>query len=128
MVDQGERVERLLGELEVLAGPVVWPHVEELLEAVRESYRVALVRLVEHAREGARAPAEIDARLGADSIVGALLASHGIAPFCGGPPPAAATEEAATVEVWPPPAMRLEVVAVRDGVLSLRVGGSEDER
>lgn len=74
----GERVEQLLRELESLAGPLVWPRVEQLVSALLAMYGQGIERLLELARR--RAPAELDDRLVADAFVAALLSLHGLHP------------------------------------------------
>jgi Fe-S cluster biogenesis protein NfuA len=73
----GDRIERLLEELRVAAGPRWYGQVEELLGLVTDLYGGALIRIMELARR--QAPTLIDA-MGADEVIGSLLLVHGLHP------------------------------------------------
>lgn len=77
---RGEHIERLLDDLQAVAGPVAWPRVERLVTALVDLYGSGLERMLEAARESARNPQELDARLASDELVSSLLLLHGAHP------------------------------------------------
>lgn len=113
----GEHVERLLAEVESVAGPVAWPRVEALVAALVDLYGAGLERTVACAREAARNAGELDDRLVRDELVASLLLLHGLHPL--------GLEQRigvalARVRRELPAAAALELVAIDNGVVRLR--------
>ncbi len=77
--EEGDRIEALLAELSLSAGPQTWPRVEELVTRMVSLYGAALERVLRHAREAE--PGELDGRLAGDELVSSLLLLHGLHPL-----------------------------------------------
>lgn len=118
----GEHVERLLEEVESVAGPVAWPRVEALVAALVDLYGTGLQRTVECAREAARNSGELDDRLVRDELVASLLLLHGLHPLGLEQRIGVALER---VRRELPAAAPLELVGVESGVVKLRIAESE---
>jgi Fe-S cluster biogenesis protein NfuA len=73
----GDRIERLLDELQSTVGPRVYERVSEILRLVSELYGAGLRRVVELADESG--PAMSDALVG-DDLLASLLLVHGLHP------------------------------------------------
>lgn len=78
--DHGERVERLLDEVQATAGPVAWPRVEALVTALVDLYGEGVARIVRLARAAARDPADLDASFSDDELVASLLLLYELHP------------------------------------------------
>jgi hypothetical protein len=118
----GEHVERLLAEVESVAGPVAWPRVEALVAALVDLYGAGLERTVACAREAARNAGELDERLIRDELVASLLLLHGLHPLG-----LEQRIEAALARVRDelPAAARLRCVSIDNGIVMLRIDESE---
>jgi Fe-S cluster biogenesis protein NfuA len=73
----GDRIERLLDELRVVADPRSYQIAEELLRAVTDLYGGGLARVVDLVGDGAP---EVMARLADDELVASLMLVHGLHP------------------------------------------------
>ncbi len=73
----GDRIERLLDELQAAVGPRPFEAVEELVRLVTDLYGAGLARVLELVKESA--PALLD-RLSDDELVASLLVVHGLHP------------------------------------------------
>jgi len=73
----GDRIERLLDELDACADPKPRAIAEELIRQVTDLYGAGLARVLDLA--GELSPALID-RLCADEVIGSLLVMHGLHP------------------------------------------------
>jgi len=71
---RGERIDRLLEQVEAAVGPTTWPRVEELLATILDLYGDGLARLV------AVASPELVKRLASDELLSSLLLLHGVHP------------------------------------------------
>jgi hypothetical protein len=78
--ERGDRIERLLDEVQSVAGPVAWPRVEALVTALVDLYGAGLERMLACARDAATSDAELAARLASDELVSSLLVVHGLHP------------------------------------------------
>jgi Fe-S cluster biogenesis protein NfuA len=74
------RVERLLAEIESVAGPSTWAKVEELVRALLELQREGLGRMLDLVSATVDKTA-IEARLADDELVSSLLLLHGLHPL-----------------------------------------------
>jgi hypothetical protein len=74
------RVERLLGEIEAMAGPSTWAKVEELVRAFLELQREGLARVMELVST-ATDRAALESMLAEDEVVSSLLLLHGLHPL-----------------------------------------------
>ncbi len=124
--DHGQKIERMLDEVQAVAGPVAWPRVEALVTALVDLYGTGLERLLDHARAAAADRAELDRAIGRDEIVSSLLVLHGCHPV--------ALEERISralgrVRTEVPEAAPLAFVGLEGGVVMLRVADeAEKER
>jgi hypothetical protein len=122
----GEHVERLLEEVESVAGPVAWPRVEALVAALVDLYGTGLQRTVACAREAARSAGELDDHLLRDELIASLLLLHGLHPLGLEQRIGAAL---ARVRTELPRSAPLELVRIDNGIVKLRVakGNPRDE-
>jgi Fe-S cluster biogenesis protein NfuA len=118
---EGDRIARLLEELQAMAGPTTWQRVEELVRRLVALYGDALGRVLEIAREGGALDAARTARLCEEEPVASLLLLHGLHPVPTAERVARAVE-ALRARLAPDVTLALEGLG-EDGVLRLRVAG-----
>lgn len=118
----GENVERLLEEVEAVAGPVAWPRVEALVAALVDLYGEGLGRTIACAREAARGEAELDDLLARDELVAGLLLLHDLHPLTLERRVEIALRR---VRAQLPAAAELVLVGVDDGIVKLRVAQTD---
>jgi hypothetical protein len=80
LAERGARIERLLDDLQTVAGPVAWPRVERLVSALVDLYGSGITRMLACARDTARSSEELEERLTGDELVSGLLLLHGVHP------------------------------------------------
>ena len=117
---EGDRIARLLEELQAMAGPSTWQRVEELVRRLVSLYGDVLARVLAAARER-RLDAEGAARLCEDEQVATVLLLHGLHPL----PTAARVARAVDAlreRLAPDVAVALEGIG-EDRVARVRVAG-----
>jgi hypothetical protein len=114
----GDHVERLLEEVEAVAGPTAWPRVEALVAALVDLYGDGLGRLLSCARTAAGDTAALDDLLAHDELVASLLLLHGLHPL---PLEERIGRALRRVRAELPTAAELTLAGVEDGIVKLRV-------
>jgi hypothetical protein len=118
---EGERIARLLDEVQAMAGPTTWQRVEELVRRLVALHGEALARILAVAREGGAFGPDREARLCEDELVSSLLLLHGLHPL-----PTAERVARAVASLGERLAPEVEVVLEAlgdDGVARVRVRG-----
>ena len=77
---EGERIERLLAEVQATAGPQTWMKVEELVRRLVALYGAGLGRLLELVADTRAVDDRLRERVAADELVSSLLLLHGLHP------------------------------------------------
>jgi Fe-S cluster biogenesis protein NfuA len=115
---EGERIARLLEEIQATAGPGTWQKVEELVRRLVALYGDVLARVLTLSRE---ARSLDPARLCEDELVSSLLLLHGLHPL---PPAERVARAVAALRDRLAPDGALELVGLGDdGVVRLRLSG-----
>ena len=76
----GERIERLLTEIQGSAGPTTWQRVEELVHRLVSMYGEGLDRLVGHVQATEANTPALRSRIASDELLSNLLILHGLHP------------------------------------------------
>jgi hypothetical protein len=114
----GDRIARLLDELQGMAGPSAWQRVEELLRCMLSLQAEALDRVLGHASAAGAVEAVFAERLAADDLVSSVLLLHGLHPA----PTEARVRRALEAAVRPGGAGGAELLEIGpDRVVRLRV-------
>jgi Fe-S cluster biogenesis protein NfuA len=118
---EGDRIARLLDEIQAMAGPTTWQRVEELVRSLVTMYGDALGRVLAVAREGGALEPSRAARLCEDELVSSLLLLHGLHPLPTAERVARAVE-ALRERLAPDVGVQLEAIG-EDHVARVRVDG-----
>lgn len=121
--DLGAKIERLLDELQTMAGPPAWSRVEALVASLVELYGTGLERILARARDAARDRGALDDELARDDLVANLLSLHGIHPIGVAERVERALER---VRRDAPETATFSFEGFHDGVVVLRANGSSD--
>ena len=116
--------ERLLDQLQVVAGPSTWPLIEDLVRALLEVHGAGLHRLLEVARAETSSVERLNARVADDEGLSGLLALHDLHPLS----TEARVERAiarVTRELASPPAT-IEIASIRGGSVALTLANVVD--
>ncbi|HWV37275.1 MAG TPA: NifU family protein [Vulgatibacter sp.] len=121
--EDAARIDRLLEDLQGMAGPSTWLAIEELMERLLRLHGAGLTRTLAHARAAGADGPRLDERVAGDDLLSSLLLLHGLHPH-----PLRARVERALEQVRPAlgsHAGDVELAALDEsGVATLRFLGS----